>query len=382
MLRPTQAIVDLSALQHNLKTASKLSGGKTIAVIKSNAYGHGILRAASCLAFLEQTHSFAVAFADEGAILRQHLYKIGSSKEITALQGFYSPDNLQLYLEHDLIATIHHKEQINILAKHKLHKFSRPLKVWFKHNSGMNRLGLSANELINAYRKTIANPYVHIFGIMTHLATANREDISDSEEQLQRLYKAIEPIQKQRAALNQQPLSISISNSAALCNPALSKMIALKENYSRPGIMLYGASPLDGTTAKEIGLRPVMKLKSKLISVRQLKSGDSVGYEGLWRASHDCVMGVVPIGYGDGYPYRSQPCKVPVLVKGEKCFLSGRTSMDMLCIDLSGCTDPKPGDEVELWGDNLPTNEVAAAFDTVVNRLTSSLTPRIPLKYV
>ncbi len=373
MTRPTKALIDLSALKHNLIKAASLSRGKIIAVIKSNAYGHSMPQVASCFDELAEVDSFAVAFSDEGIALREHLQNIGSQKNIITLEGFSDVVDLQSHLQHNLIATIHHTEQLKILGKEQLNK---PLGIWLKHNSGMNRLGLSSTELLAAYQQVSANPHLHLCGIMTHLAAANRANTEEAQEQVRVFHHALTSIQQS----TQQQIPLSICNSAALCN--LPAAHGTANDYERPGIMLYGASPLDNTSAQELDLRAGMQLKSKLISVRQLKAGDLVGYEGVWRCPADCLMGVAPIGYADGYPRRSAATPVPVLVNGHRCFLSGRVSMDMICLDLKNCPNAQVGDEVELWGANLPANEVADAFDTIVNRLFTGLTSRVPLNFI
>ena len=341
---------------------------------------------ASCFDKLAEVDSFAVAFSDEGIALREHLQKIGSPKNIITLEGFSDEADLQSHLQHNLIATIHHTEQLKILGKERLNK---PLGIWLKHNSGMNRLGLSSTELLAAYQQVSTNPHLHLWGIMTHLAAANRANTEEAQEQVRVFHHALtaiqQPAQQQGGAHkggadNKPPLPLSICNSAALCNLLAAHGTA--NDYERPGIMLYGASPLDNTSAQELDLRAGMQLKSKLISVRQLKAGDLVGYEGVWRCPADCLMGVAPIGYADGYPRRSAVTPVPVLVNGRKCFLSGRVSMDMICLDLKNCPNAQVGDEVELWGANLPANEVADAFDTIVNRLFTGLTSRVPLNFI
>ena len=399
MTRPTKALIDLSALKHNLIRAASLSRGKIIAVIKSNAYGHSMPQVASCFDELAEVDSFAVAFSDEGIALREHLQKIGRHKNIITLEGFSDVVDLQSHLQHNLIATIHHTEQLKILGKEQLNK---PLGIWLKHNSGMNRLGLSSTELLAAYQQISANPHLHLWGIMTHLAAANRANTEEAQEQVRVFHHAVTTIQQSiqqstqqqggvhrsgvhkggahRSGADNKPLPLSICNSAALCN--LPAAHGTANDYERPGIMLYGASPLDNTSAQELDLRAGMQLKSKLISVRQLKAGDLVGYEGVWRCPADCLMGVAPIGYADGYPRRSAATPVPVLVNGHRCFLSGRVSMDMICLDLKNCPNAQVGDEVELWGANLPANEVADAFDTIVNRLFTGLTSRVPLNFI
>ena len=352
--RPTQAYINLSALRHNLTVARSLTQAKLVAVVKANGYGHGLNEAASAL---KETDAFAVATLDEALSVRAVI----PTQDILVLQGFYDSSQLNLFNEQRLIPVVHSSEQLEML-----HSSNAPLRIVLEYNSGMNRLGLSHDQLHKAIASIQAHPHQQIFFIMTHFRSANRQDPHQTYEQLKDF----------RAAMAGITLPSSLCNSAALLN-----FPEARADYDRPGLMLYGASPLDARPAADIGLKPVMTLASRLIAVHQLKEGDEVGYEGIWRAPRDCRVGTIPLGYGDGYPRIVHNDPIPVLVKGSSCVLSGRVSMDLLSVDLSNCEDAKVGDEVIFWGEGLPLDEVAQATGRLAYDLLAGLTARLPRIY-
>ena len=372
----------------NIKLATTLSGDKVMAVVKADAYGLGIAGIVKSIYDLDECRYFAVAFSTEGEYLRKHLTALGSLKDIITLEGFFNPEDLDLHLQYKLIPTIHSPEQIEMLKKHKI---TKPLGVWIKYNSAMNRLGLNAKQLKTACEWLAGRKDIRIEGIMTHFASANRTELQTTIKQVEDFSAGLCAIEDIIVKMPRLPL-LSLCNSPGIMAGFGSDPFAqlqvkpwmLKANYvSRPGLMLYGASPMDEKSAQELGIKTVACLTTELIAVRRLLKGDAVGYEEGWRAPRDCLMGVAPIGYADGYPFvePSRVTKMPVIVKGKRCYLGGRVSMDMLCLDLDGCPDAKVGDKVELWGDNLSSNEVAQITVCPPQRLYSSITSRVPRVY-
>ena len=403
-MRPTQALISSDALKHNIKLAVAMCGDSVIAVVKSNGYGFGLDWMAQFMHNMKEISMFAVAFSDEGVKLRQQLTALSCSKDIITLEGFFSADDLRQHKEHKLIPAIHHIEQLRMLQKEQASDYASPMPVWLKHTSGMNRLGLDQAQLMEAHDWLRQASNFELMGIMTHFASANREDTEVTRMQVRSFHEALVPLwEKTQANPKLKFPLVSLCNSAGIVSgfatdpfnkanktnktnkPAtLTPTLDVREKLiSRPGLMLYGASPVDHLTTKDIGIKPAMQFKSRLMAVRQLKKGDAVGYEGAWTASADCAMGVVPVGYADGYPFvaPSRLGRVPVLVKDRKCFLGGRVSMDLLCLDLTNCPDAVVGDEVELWGENLSVNEVAAAVQCPDQRMFSAITNRVPRIY-
>lgn len=397
--RPTQAVINLAAVKKNLKLAAELSGNKVMAVVKADAYGFGIHKTVKAIHQMKECHSLAVAFAEEALELRELLNQLNDNKQILTLEGFFSPRDLDAHIRHKIDAAIHHPEQIEMLKGLVADKENR-LGVWLKCNSDMNRLGLSRQQALDAYTWISKQPHIKLLGIMTHFSSANRPDPTVSLEQIAHFHETLKPIWshlKETTKDADLPM-LSLSNSPGIISKfsfasvnnnkkdeeKIAPLSPQPHLISRPGLMLYGGSPMDKDSAKELGITAAMTLKSRLMSVRQLKKGDSVGYEeGTWVASNTCLMGIVPIGYADGYPFipMERITKLPLLINGRKCFLGGRVSMDMLCVDLSNCPDAQVGDEVELWGDNLPVNDIAAIAGGPPQRLFAALTKRVPRVY-
>ena len=351
---PTHAVIHLDALRKNLARAQAASKGKIIAVVKANAYGHGLIPTAAAL---KAADAYAVASLDEGLLLRS----AQTAAAIIILQGFYHKDEIPLLQEHRLLPVVHHPELLAYLLEASP-QTDFPLVL--EHNSGMHRAGLATDELQQAVKTVEAHSHLRIAFLMTHFRSANREDLSHTQEQLLRF-------EKTTAAMNYRR---SLCNSAALLGfpPA-------HADYERAGLMLYGASPLDNRVAQNLGLSPAMTLKSRLVAVHRLQAGDEVGYEGLWRAQSSCRVGLIPIGYGDGYPCTSNA--VPVLIKGQRCELIGRVSMDLISVNLTNCPAARLGDDVTLWGAGLPVDEIAAATKRLNYDLLAGITARVPRIY-
>jgi len=351
MPRPIQARIDLSALEHNLQVARRASGARIMAVIKAAAYGHGLLRTADAL---RAADGFALLDVNDAVILRE----AGFRQTILLLEGVFTPDDLPVAAEYDLACVIHNSQQIAMLDAYPRRG---NLQVWLKVNSGMSRLGFAPQDVPAALEKLKSHPAVCDITLMTHFASA--DEAVGVAAQLEIFNELAVPWRMAR----------SLANSAALL-----RYPATHGDWVRPGIMLYGASPFADISAQQLGLRPVMTLQSELISVRELKVGERIGYGGLFRAESSMRIGTVACGYADGYP-RHAPTGTPVLVEGRRTRTLGRVSMDMLSVDLSAQPDAEVGSRVTLWGAGLPVEEVARAADTISYELLCALAARVPV---
>ncbi|MDH5445243.1 MAG: alanine racemase [Gammaproteobacteria bacterium] len=361
MSRATRAVIDLAALRHNLQISRQAApNSKQMAIIKAHAYGHGMVRIAQAL---DEADAFGVAIIEEAIPLRE----AGISKPILLLEGFNSKQDLNLIRGYKLDCVIHHESQLKILESIE----GDPIKVWLKIDSGMHRLGFSPDIANEVYQRLLKCPSVsQPISLMTHLS--NADDLADdfTEQQIRTFNEAI----GFKNSSNEE-IDCSIANSAGIMGWPSSHA-----DWVRPGIMLYGVSPFISQATKQYDLKPVMTLKSELIAVNQYKKGDRIGYGGTWACPEDMPVGVVAIGYGDGYP-RHAPSGTPVLVKDRPCQLVGRVSMDMLTIDLRHCSDAKPGDEVILWGKGLPIEKIADLSGTIAYELLCGVTNRVAFEY-
>lgn len=363
MSRVTRAVINLSALKHNLNIAKQAAPlQKIMAVVKADAYGHGMARVAKSLADeLDSTHAFAVASIDEAIVLRS----VGITHSIVVLEGFNTSSDLELLVQHNISVVVHHISQIILLELHA--EQANNLNVWLKIDTGMHRLGFRPDDVKKMYRRLLDAGVNTQIGLMTHLA--NADDIQDtkSEQQIALFNKLVDG----------NPADTSIANSAGILGWPSSH-----GHWVRPGIMLYGVNPFVASSQSEVAdLKPVMTLSAALISVNKILKGESIGYGSTWTCSEDMSMGVVSIGYGDGYP-RHAPSGTPVLVNGQRVPLIGRVSMDMLMVDLREQPDAKVGDEVVLWGSDLPVEEIAKAAGTIGYELLCGVTKRVQFSYI
>jgi alanine racemase len=353
MSRATEARLDLAALKSNLQRVRELApASKVMAVIKANAYGHGLVRVGRALA--DHADAFGVASGEEAWALRM----AGIKPPINLLEGFFDSDEFDLIDEHRLSLTIHHVWQVNALAKAKL---KQPVDIWLKVDTGMHRLGLAPELLQEAHEHLKGSANVASIGYMTHLANADDQQDDTTAKQLALFADTSEGLAGER----------SIANSAGIV-----AWPGSRSDWVRPGIMLYGVSPMLGMQGSEHGLKPVMTLRSRLIAVNYLKKGDRVGYGGTWACPEDMPVGVVSIGYGDGYPRHARE-GTPVLVRDQLVPLIGRVSMDMVTVDLRRVVQPRVGDEVTLWGEGLPIELIAEAAGTIGYELLCGVTPRV-----
>ena len=353
MPRPIRATISAAALAHNLAIARKHAGAaKVWAVVKANAYGHGLLRAAQAL---READGFALLDFVDALRLRN----AGIDKPILMLEGFFKPDDIALLLRHRLTPVIHNIEQIEMLEKAGL---DGTLDVYLKVNSGMNRLGFAMDNVRLAWNALAANKGVGSVTLMTHFADADGEE--GISGQLQWFGVLTRSFEAQR----------SLANSAALLRFA----DEARADWVRPGIMLYGCSPFTFKSAEEIGLQPAMTLSSEIVGVQHLEQGERVGYGFSYQAGQEMTIGVVACGYADGYP-RHAPSGTPVLVAGQRTRTVGRVSMDMLCVDISDIEQAYVGTPVTLWGEGLPCDEVAQSAGTASYELLCALAPRVPI---
>ena len=353
MPRPIRATVSSAALAHNLAIARQHAGAAKIwAVVKANAYGHGLLR---CVQALRDADGFALLDFEDALRLRE----AGNGKPILMLEGFFKPADIALLLRHRLTPVIHSIEQIEMLEKHRL---DGTLDVYLKINSGMNRLGFAMDNVRLAWNALESNAGVASVTLMTHFADADGE--GGIAAQLQWFNELTQAFDAPR----------SLANSAALLRFAEET----SADWVRPGIMLYGCSPFSFKSAEDIGLRPAMTLSAELIGVQHLQAGERIGYGMTYEAAQEMTIGVVSCGYADGYP-RHAPSGTPVLVAGQRTATVGRVSMDMMCVDISDIPEAYVGTPVTLWGEGLPCDEVAQAAGTVSYELLCALAPRVPV---
>ncbi|MBL0012071.1 MAG: alanine racemase [Nitrosomonas sp.] len=352
MPRPTQAFIDLSALTHNLTIVRQYAPhARIMAILKANAYGHGLLHTAGAL---KDVDGFALLELDAAICLRNAGYR----QPILLLEGFFSTEELAIFEQYQLSAVIHHNEQIAMLSVSRCHK----LDLFIKINTGMNRLGLALEQFPQTISHLIGNQYAKSITLMTHFACA---DVPSEKENVTQQLQCFEAVTK---GYN---YPCSLANSAAIIRHP-----ETHTDWVRPGIMLYGASPFPDRTASELNLQPAMTLSSKIIAIHDLKAGDRVGYHGLFQADHPMRIGIVACGYADGYP-RHAPTNTPVLVDNQRSRLLGRVSMDMLAVDLTGIENVGLNSLVILWGKEISVDEVAQSAETTSYELLCALAPRV-----
>ncbi len=357
MPRNTVARIHTNALRRNYARACELAGQtKVMAVIKADGYGHGIRKVA--LALADMAPKFAVACIEEALAIRE----VVSDTPVVLLQGPHSEEDVKTSADLGFELVVHSRHQLQWLFKAD----ACPA-LWVKINSGMNRLGFSPKDVAWVMDELEANGIQSsVIGFVTHFASADDPSSSTTAEQTREFVEATAPWPH---------LAKSLANSAAhfLEGQAL-------YDWSRPGIMLYGGSPTIGKLGSDLELAAAMTLEAELISVRTLAPGEKVGYGGTWTASEATPMGIVAIGYGDGYP-RHAGTGTPAWVNGRRIRLLGRVSMDMLAVDLTNSPDARPGDRVELWGPNVSVDEVANHAGTIGYELMTGVTVRVPRDY-
>ncbi len=358
MHRRTQARIDLDAVRANFRLAARLAPrSQNIAVIKGNAYGHGMLAVADALDDLAP--AYAVAILEEAVELREH----GVSKPLLVLEGVHSGPALAEAIAQDLTLMLHSHDQLHLLLEAK--RGTLPA-LWLKVDTGMHRLGLVPDALEPALDALRAADGLRVPPVVcTHLASADAPENRETQAQLE-VFDAV---------TRNLGLPLSIANSAAI--------LAWPESYAdwnRPGYMLFGDSPLTEAVATASELRPAMHFEAELVAVREVAAGETVGYGGRWRAERPSTIGTVAAGYADGYP-RHAPDGTPTRVGGEIAPLAGIVSMDMITVDLTDVPHAKPGDLVTLWGEGLPIATVAEHVGSTGYELLTRVSQRVPREY-
>ena len=360
MPRPLVATIDITALQTNLALARRaMPTSKIWAVVKANAYGHGL---ASALKGFADADGLSLLEWDAAIQLRE----AGWAKPILMLEGAFDATDLQIADQHRLQIVVHQDQQIAMLKDAALSStsssaLSKPLDVHIKINTGMNRLGFPVDRVQSVYALLRSLPCVGKISFMTHFANAeNNHAVLNADSQYQKFCSAIQGLDGE----------ISVANSAAVLHHK-----DMSAQWIRPGVMLYGASP-SNSEAAVYGLRPAMTLQSQLMAIQTLQAGEFVGYGSLFKAEKTTRVGIVACGYADGYP-RHAKAGTPVLVDGQRVPLIGRVSMDMLTVDVTTLTDVEVGAKVTLWGEGLAIDEVAAASDTIGYELMCAIAPRV-----
>lgn len=353
MSRPTQITINLSALRNNLGEVRKMAPNSAVmAMVKSNAYGHGIERIAEALPDVE---AFGVASLEEGL----HLRSAGIKNAIVLMEGLFDSAELAKAIAHQFTLIVHHMDQVKMLEKSTLNK---SLFVWLKIDTGMHRLGFQPQDVLSVYTRLMnCSAVKKPIGLMTHFAESDSLDRTFTLQQIDLFNSVTKNLVGPR----------SLSNSGGVL-----AWPSAHADWVRPGIMLYGASPFPGHKGVEHHLHPVMSLSSELIAIHHLTKGARVGYGGIWSCPEDMRIGVVGIGYGDGYP-RHAKNGTPVLVNNQPCPLAGRVAMDMLAVDLRTQPNAKVGDPVLLWGPGLPVEVVAEHSETNSYELLTRITQRV-----
>ncbi len=357
-MRPLIAAVDLSAIRHNHAVAKRCAPGRQVfAVVKANAYGHGVREVVSVLH--DVADGYAVACLEEAAEVRA----MDDRARILLLEGCFEPREYLIAAQLGLDVVVQGERQAEALL---VAETSRPLNVWLKLDSGMHRLGFDAEALRPWHGLLHGAGKVAELNLISHFACADERGHTLTEQQVECFLGLLDLDFDQR----------SLANSAAILTIPAAHM-----DWVRPGIMLYGATPFADLAARELGLKPAMSLTAELIAVRDVAEGESVGYGASWVAKRPSRIGIVSCGYADGYP-RNAPSGTPVVIRGQRAPLAGRVSMDMLAVDLTDLPEAVEGDAVELWGAQLPVDELAAACGTIGYELLTKVTARVPRRYL
>jgi alanine racemase len=353
MARPIVAQIDLAAIAANLERARTYApGAEVLAVVKANAYGHGLARILPALA---RADGLALVELDAALALREN----GCRRPIVLLEGFFDERELLEISSRALGIVVHHQDQVRLLERVAL---PYRVDVCVKANAGMNRLGFRLVDIPAMCARLAGAAAVRTITLLMHFARADESD------------GIAEPLAAFERACAGLPYRRSLANSAGVV-----RFREVGGDIVRPGIMLYGATPFADRSAHALGLAPAMTLRSKLIGEQMLEAGAAVGYGATFRASGRRRIGVVACGYADGYP-RHAPNGTPVLVGGHRVPMAGRVSMDMLTVDLTSVPEARIGTDVVLWGEGLPVDEVAAAAGTVGYELLCAVAPRVPFR--
>jgi len=350
-MRPIVAHISEAALAHNLAQVRRYAPqSKVISVVKANAYGHGLLNAARGL---KETDAFAVLNISEAIALRD----AGYQHPILLLEGIFSAEEMTLVDRYHLDTVVSHHAQLAWVLESRP---NIPLRVFLKLDSGMHRLGFQPREYSHALQQLASSENVREVILMTHFANA---DVVDGTDAAMQVVGQIMPTAYAR----------SLANSAAIVQQPHTHA-----DWVRPGIMLYGATPIAEKPASSLDLKPVMTLQSRLIAVQEIAAGESVGYGSLFSADKPTRVGIVACGYADGYP-RHAPTGTPIAVHGKLTRTLGRVSMDMLAVDVTEIPEAQIGSSVELWGELVSVDDVAQSAGTIGYELLCAVTMRVPI---
>jgi alanine racemase len=351
MSRPARITIDADALRHNHRVLRGLHGGRILAVLKADAYGHG---AVACARALDEADGFAVAFGHEASALRG----AGVRVPLLVLEGVFSVSELHTAVLESWWIVVHHEEQLAMIEQSPVPPGA--LQVWLKLDSGMHRCGFEPHEFHAAHARLLATGKVSTITLMSHFARADECDSDFTSQQIARFDEAAARLPGPR----------SLANSAGVLH-----WPGARRDWGRCGIALYGAGVEVPT-----GLRPAMRVGSEIVAIREIAAGEPVGYGGRFVAARPTRVGLVAFGYADGYP-RSATDGTPVAVDGQRVPLIGRVSMDMLTVDLTDTPSAHVGSDVELWGRDVPVSEVASRAGTIAYELLCNA-KRAPKGYV
>jgi alanine racemase len=353
MSRPTVATIHVDALRHNLARIRALAPtSRVLAVVKADGYGHGLERVAHAL---EGADAFGVAALSDAERLRA----AGLSQRIVLLSGFDEAEDLGWLRRLNVDTVVHHESQLRLLDADT---DRRPLRVWLKLDTGMHRLGFAPERASELHARLSAMPNVDPdIALMSHFARSDEFEVDVTRQQIACFARATQRLTGSR----------SLSNSAGVLGWPQAHL-----DWVRPGGALYGLSPVAGKSGRDLGLEPAMTLSTRLIAINRVARGEPIGYGGVYHSPEDMAIGIAAIGYGDGYP-RHAGSGTEVLVEGARAPIVGRVSMDLLAIDLRALPQAQVGDEVVLWGRDLPIEEVAAAAGTIGYELACGITRRV-----
>lgn len=375
MSRGTCAVIDLAALRHNYSVIKqRVANSNVLAVVKADGYGHGMTSIAKAL---PQSDGFGVAILEEALLLRA----AGITQKIVMLEGALSLDELKQASVSNVDVVVHQLEQLADIETVSAEVLSgctalgASLNVWLKIDTGMHRLGVDPSDVLSAYQRLKQCAWVQSITLMSHFSCAGEVGTVVSDRQYNVFIQLHRELLDDPAFLGHL-LPASLANSAGVFQEDRYHF-----DWVRPGIALYGSSPIEGQSAEDLGLKPVMTLVSRIIALRNVPQGESVGYGASWTAKADTRVAIVAIGYGDGYPRHVQE-GARVLVDGSLCEVVGRVSMDMIAVDVSSVSTVALNDVVTLWGNGLPVEHVAEWAGTVNYELLCQVTDRVDHRYL
>lgn len=364
MSRPAKIIIDLAAIQANCRLAQTLAPhSKTVAVVKADAYGHGAVEVTKALE--PQVEMFTVSCLEEALVLREN----GLKKPILLLEGCFDKSELKIALDNQCEIIVHSRLQLEQLLNTRL---ETPLNIWLKIDTGMHRLGILPHEVASIYAKLAESSNVNNIVLVTHFAHADDVGGAHTAMQINQFKTCIQPIVDNA----NQKVELSMANSAALLAWHQTRV-----DWNRPGIMLFGLSPFAEAIDAAKELIPAMEFESQVIALRQILTGESVGYGCTWTAQRTSVIATIAVGYGDGYP-RAAKSGTPVLINQQRAPLAGRVSMDLISVDVTDLPNVNLGDTAILWGKDLSANEVAHWADTIGYELVTRMPKRVVRVFV